>query len=138
MFHHFCWPPSISLNFSVAAVLLRWGTPALAFRWQPVVPIVDGVDYPGIIRLAPHAFVFQWRYTPATMLSRWNVPIDLCGFHPSIKSTLNLVVTPPGAGGTAGFSPGTPPSGFHLQTLYTQSVRVTLAPSVLPRLLARI
>ncbi|PRP83540.1 hypothetical protein PROFUN_04414 [Planoprotostelium fungivorum] len=53
------------------------------------------------------------------MLSRWNVPIDLCGFHPSIKSTLNLVVTPPGAGGTAGFSPGTPPSGVHLQTLYT-------------------
>lgn len=39
MFHHFCWPPSISLNFSVAAVLLRWDTLALAFHrlgwWCP-------------------------------------------------------------------------------------------------------
>ena len=147
MLHRLCGSPSIPLSFSLAAVLLRrrayrvslghWG------RLKSPTPSTHrlGRGLPGyLIRFAPHAFVSERQDTPSilpSLLAFYRVSTDFTPTHdiPDASEYLN----------PAGFKHGRrvklcdfmPDLMGRLQTLYAQSFRVTLAPPVLPRLLAQ-
>ena len=146
MFHRLCGSPSIPLSFSLAAVVPGGVLNALA-------PIVKGSNPPPpsthrlrrglpgyLILFAPHAFVPQRQYCARMLPS------------PSVFLLISTHVTA---------TPGIPHSSHifysasfdrmssvkpmdltinlakRLRTLYAQLFRTTLAPLVLPRLLAR-
>ena len=146
MLHRLCGSPSIPLSFILANVLPRWntycvcdGTEKQCFPTPSIHRLRRGL--PGyLILFAPHAFVpqcqFQSRKPPSPLVflpisthftATPVIPLSSPALQPtSIQSTSHLesrTFTPDLAG--------------RLRALYAQSFRTTLAPYVLPRLLAR-
>ena len=146
MLHRLCGSPSIPLSFILANVLPRWntycvscGTEAL---WAPT-PSIHRLrrGLPGyLILFAPHAF------EPQCQLQSSKPPSPLVFFLISTHSTatLGIPLTSPALKPNSFIcSSAVKPRAFtynllcHLHSLYAQSFRTTLAPYVLPRLLAR-
>ena len=141
-----CGSPSISLSFNLAAVLPRRDTYRVCFDTESqMLPSSSihrlGRGLPGyLILFAPHAF------EPQRQLQSSKPPSPLVFLLISTHSTATL--------GIPLTSPALQPSSFicssavklrdftynligRLHSLYAQSFRTTLAPYVLPRLLAR-
>ena len=146
MLHRLCGPPSIPLSFNLAIVLPRWDTYCVNCGTQWVSPRTPSIHrlqrgLPGyLILFAPHAFApqrqFQSRKPPSPLVflpisthftATPVIPLSSPALQPtSIQSNSHLesrTFTPDLAG--------------RLRALYAQSFRTTLAPYVLPRLLAR-
>ena len=146
MLHRLCGSPSIPLSFILANVLPRWnaycvcdGTEELCSPTPSIHRLPRGL--PGyLILFAPHAFApqrqFQSRKPPSPLVflpisthftATPVIPLSSPALQPtSIQSNSHLesrTFTPDLAG--------------RLRALYAQSFRTTLAPYVLPRLLAR-
>ena len=146
MLHRLCGSPSIPLSFILANVLPRWntycvcdGTEKQCFPTPSIHRLRRGL--PGyLILFAPHAFApqrqFQSRKPPSPLVflpisthftATPVIPLSSPALQPtSIQSNSHLesrTFTPDLAG--------------RLRALYAQSFRTTLAPYVLPRLLAR-
>ena len=144
MLHRLCGPPSIPLSFNLAAVLPRWIT--YHFRLgTDKKPIPSNhrlrCGLPGyLILFAPHAFVPQRQYC-ARMLPSPSVFL-LISTHvtatPGIPHSPHIFYS----ASFARMSSVKPMDltvnlAKRLRTLYAQLFRTTLAPLVLPRLLAR-
>ena len=145
MLHRLCGPPSIPLSFNLAIVLPRWSAYCVCCGTEgsPPTPSTHRLrrGLPGyLILFAPHAFVpqrqFQSRKPPSPLVflpisthftATPVIPLSSPALQPtSIQSNSHLksrTFTPDLAG--------------RLRALYAQSFRTTLAPYVLPRLLAR-
>ena len=141
-----CGPPSIPLSFNLAAVLPRWNTYCVNCGTEGVSPPTPSIHrlqrgLPGyLILFAPHAFApqrqFQSRKPPSPLVflpisthftATPVIPLSSPVLQPvSIKSNSHLE--------SRTFTPNL--TG-RLRALYAQSFRTTLAPYVLPRLLAR-
>ena len=144
--HCLCGPPSIPLSFNLAVVLPRWNTYCVNSGTEGVRPPTPSIHrlrrgLPGyLILFAPHAFApqrqFQSRKPPSPLVflpisthftATPVIPLSSPALQPtSIQSNSHLesrTFTPDLAG--------------RLRALYAQSFRTTLAPYVLPRLLAR-
>ncbi len=145
MFHRLCGSPSIPLSFSLAAVVPRWGTQRVSFGTHPYGQTPSAhrlqLGLPGyLILFAPLAFVPErqvWTGESATPQAFLLISTD---FTLTLAVPLSSSSLEPNS--LKGNSPVKPKAfTFHLygrlRTLYTQSNRVTLATSVLPRLLAR-
>ncbi len=141
-----CGPPSIPLSFNLAAVLPRRNAYCVYCGTEGVDPPTPSIHrlprgLPGyLILFAPHAFApqrqFQSRKPPSPLVflpisthftATPVIPLSSPALQPtSIQSNSHLesrTFTPDLAG--------------RLRALYAQSFRTTLAPYVLPRLLAR-
>ena len=140
-----CGSPSIPLSFNLAAVLPRWNAYCVNCGTEVCTPTPSihrlQRGLPGyLILFAPHAFApqrqFQSRKPPSPLVflpisthftATPVIPLSSPALQPtSIQSTSHLesrTFTPDLAG--------------RLRALYAQSFRTTLAPYVLPRLLAR-
>ena len=146
MLHRLCGPPSIPLSFNLAAVLPRrcayrvsYDTERLCHPTSSTHRLRRGL--PGyLILFAPHAFAPQRQY-------RTRSPPSPPVFFPiSTNFTSTLGIPRPSSElkpARIECSPQVEPRNFtpnctnRLRALYAQSIRVTLAPFVLPRLLAR-
>ena len=146
MLHRLCGPPSIPLSFNLAAVLPRrcayrvsYDTELLSNPTSSTHRLQRGL--PGyLILFAPHAFAPQRQ-------SRTRSPPSPPVFFPiSTNFTSTLGIPQPSSSLKSGGikrSPQVKPRNFtpnspnRLRALYAQSFRATLAPFVLPRLLAR-
>src|ERR1700744_6465930 len=146
MLHRLCGPPSIPLSFNLAAVLPRrcayrvsYDTERLGRPTSSTHRLQRGL--PGyLILFAPHAFAPQRQ-------SRTRLPPSPPVFFPiSTNFTSTLGIPQPSSPlkqpSIKPSPPGEPrnfPADFGrpLPPLYAQSFRATLAPFVLPRLLAR-
>ena len=146
MLHRLCGPPSIPLSFNLAAVLPRRcayrvssDTETLRAPTSSAHRLQRGL--PGyLILFAPHAFAPQRQ-------SRTRLPPSPPVFFPiSTNFTSTLGIPRPSAKlktGRLECTPQVKPRNFtpdkliRLRALYAQSFRATLAPFVLPRLLAR-
>lgn len=146
MLHRLCGPPSIHLSFNLAAVLPRRSTYRVNFATKSLkVPTASRHrlqrGLPGyLILFAPHAFAPQRQYQPRVS------PSPLVFLPISTHFTATPEIPHPSAVlKRASFEcrsqvePGAFTSNLtcRLRALYAQSFRLTLAPSVLPRLLAR-
>ena len=146
MLHRLCGSPSIPLSFILANVLPRWntycvcdGTEKQCFPTPSIHRLRRGL--PGyLILFAPHAF------EPQRQLSSSKPPSPLVFLLISTHSTatLGIPLTPPALQPTSIQSTShlesrtfTSDLAGRLRALYAQSFRTTLAPYVLPRLLAR-
>ena len=146
MLHRLCGSPSIPLSFNLAAVLPRWiaycvnsGTEGV----RPPTPSNHRLRHglPGyLILFAPHAFM------PQCQLQSSKSPSPLVFFLISthFTATLGIPLTSPALKPSSIQSNShlksrtfTPDLPGRLRALYAQSFRTTLAPYVLPRLLAR-
>ena len=145
MLHRLCGPPSIPLSFNLAVVLPRWSAYCVSCGTEDSSPTPSTHrlrrGLPGyLILFAPHAFApqrqFQSRKPPSPLVflpisthftATPVIPLSSPALQPtSIQSNSHLesrTFTPDLAG--------------RLRALYAQSFRTTLAPYVLPRLLAR-
>ena len=146
MLHRLCGSPSIPLSFILANVLPRWNTYCVCDGTEELCSPTPSIHrlrrgLPGyLILFAPHAFApqrqFQSRKPPSPLVflpisthftATPVIPLSSPALQPtSIQSTSHLesrTFTPDLAG--------------RLRALYAQSFRTTLAPYVLPRLLAR-
>ena len=146
MLHRLCGSPSIPLSFILANVLPRWNTYCVCCGTEELCSPTPSIHrlrrgLPGyLILFAPHAFApqrqFQSRKPPSPLVflpisthftATPVIPLSSPALQPtSIQSTSHLesrTFTPDLAG--------------RLRALYAQSFRTTLAPYVLPRLLAR-
>ena len=145
MLHRLCGPPSIPLSFNLAIVLPRWSAYCVCCGTEgsPPTPSTHRLrrGLPGyLILFAPHAF------EPQRQLQSSKSPSPLMFLLISTHSTATL--------GIPLTSPALKLSSFRcssavklraftsnllcrLHSLYAQSFRTTLAPYVLPRLLAR-
>ena len=140
-----CGPPSIPLSFNLAVVLPRWITYRFRLATDCVSPTVSyhrlQCGLPGyLILFAPHAFApqrqFQSRKPPSPLVflpisthftATPVIPLSSPALEPSsFQSNSHLK--------SRTFTPDLP---GRLRALYAQSFRTTLAPYVLPRLLAR-
>ena len=146
MLHRLCGPPSIPLSFNLAAVLPRrcayrvsYDTERLGRPTSSAHRLRRGL--PGyLILFAPHAFAPQRQ-------NRTSEPPSPPVFHPiSTNFTSTLGIPRPSSAlkpTRIKCSPQVKPRNFtpdqmhRLRALYAQSIRATLAPFVLPRLLAR-
>ena len=146
MLHRLCGPPSIPLSFNLAAVLPRrcayrvsYDTEALGAPTSSAHRLQRGL--PGyLILFAPHAFAPQrqlWSSRPPS-------PPVFLRISTNFTSTLAVPLTSPGLKipsikGSSKVEPWdfTPDLKTRLRALYAQLFRTTLAPFVLPRLLAR-
>ena len=146
MLHRLCGPPSIPLSFNLAAVLPRrcayrvsCDTEELGSPTSSTHRLRRGL--PGyLILFAPHAFAPQRQ-------SRSREPPSPPVFFPiSTNFTSTLGIPRPSSAlkpARIKRSPQVEPRNFtsdctnRLRALYAQSIRATLAPFVLPRLLAR-
>jgi hypothetical protein len=146
MLHRLCGPPSIPLSFNLAAVLPRrcayrvsYDTELLGNPTSSTHRLQRGL--PGyLILFAPHAFAPQrqlWTRLP---------PSPPVFFPISTNFTSTLGIPQPSSTlkpARIECSPQVKPRNFtsnctnRLRALYAQSFRATLAPFVLPRLLAR-
>ena len=146
MLHRLCGPPSIPLSFNLAVVLPRWiaycvnsGTEGV----RPPTPSYHRLQcgLPGyLILFAPHTFApqrqLQSSKSPSPLVflpisthftATPGIPLTSPALKPdSIQSNSHLK--------SRTFTPDLP---GRLRALYAQSFRTTLAPYVLPRLLAR-
>ena len=145
MLHRLCGSPSIPLSFNLAVVLPRWSAYCVCCGTDHLWPTPSTHrlrrGLPGyLILFAPHAFApqrqFQSRKPPSPLVflpisthftATPVIPLSSPALQPtSIQSNSHLesrTFTPDLAG--------------RLRALYAQSFRTTLAPYVLPRLLAR-
>ena len=140
-----CGSPSISLSFNLAAVLLRRDTYRVSFDTADNSASSSihrlGRGLPGyLILFAPHAF------EPQRQLQSSESPSPLVFLLISTHSTATLGIpftSPVLQFNSFKCSSMVKPWAFtlnllnHLRSLYAQSFRTTLAPYVLPRLLAR-
>ena len=141
-----CGPPSIPLSFNLAAVLPRWITYCVNCGTEGVSPPTPSNHrlqrgLPGyLILFAPHAF------EPQRQLSSSKPPSPLVFLPISTHFTATPVIPL----SSPALQPASIQSNSHLESrtftpdltgrlraLYAQSFRTTLAPYVLPRLLAR-
>ncbi len=138
--------PSIPLSFNLAAVLPRWDTYCVNCGTQGVSPRTPSIHrlqrgLPGyLILFAPHAFAPQRQLLssrPPSPLVFLRISTHFTATHgippasPSLKTSSfesSLWVKP------IDFTSNLP---ARLRALYAQLFRITLAPYVLPRLLAR-
>ena len=146
MLHRLCGSPSIPLSFILANVLPRWNTYCVCcgteYLWYPT-PSIHRLQrgLPGyLILFAPHAFApqrqFQSRKPPS--------PLVFLPISTHFTATLGIPLTSPALKPSSIQSNSqletrtfTPDLNGRLRALYAQSFRTTLAPYVLPRLLAR-
>jgi hypothetical protein len=146
MLHRLCGPPSIPLSFNLAAVLPRrcayhvsYDTEQLRHPTSSAHRLQRGL--PGyLILFAPHAFAPQrqsWTRSPPS-------PPMFFPISTNFTSTLGIprpspTLKPPRIERSPQVKPRnfTPDDESRLRALYAQSFRATLAPFVLPRLLAR-
>ena len=145
MLHRLCGPPSIPLSFNLAVVLPRWSAYCVSCGTEDSSPTPSTHrlrrGLPGyLILFAPHAFApqrqFQSRKPPSPLVflpisthftATPVIPLSSPALQPtSIQSNSHLE--------SRTF---TPDLNRRLHALYAQSFRTTLAPYVLPRLLAR-
>ena len=147
MLHRLCGSPSIPLSFILANVLPRWNTYCVSGGTEGLCPPTPSIHrlprgLPGyLILFAPHAFEPQCQLQSSKPPSP---PVFLL-ISTHFTATPGIPLTPPALQpNSSKSSPGVKPRAFtsglpgHLRSLYTQSIRITLAPYVLPRLLARI
>ena len=146
MLHRLCGSPSIPLSFILANVLPRWntycvsdGTEKLCLPTPSIHRLPRGL--PGyLILFAPHAFEPQRQLQSSKSPS----PLVFLPISTHFTATLGIPLTSPA------LKPDSIQSNSHLKSrtftpdlpgrlraLYAQSFRTTLAPYVLPRLLAR-
>ena len=146
MLHRLCGSPSIPLSFILANVLPRWNTYCVCCAtdslWEPTASIHRlRRGLPGyLILFAPHAFEPQRQLQSSKPPSP---PVFLL-ISTHFTATLGIPLTSPALSfNSFQSSPGVEPRAFtsdllnRLRSLYTQYIRITLAPYVLPRLLAR-
>ena len=146
MLHRLCGSPSIPLSFILANVLPRWNTYCVCGGTDGLCPPTPSIHrlrrgLPGyLILFAPHAFEPQ-RQLPS---SKPPSPLVFLLISTHFTATLGIPLTSPALQSNSfKSSPGVEPQPFtsdlldRLRSLYTQSIRITLAPYVLPRLLAR-
>ena len=146
MLHRLCGPPSIPLSFNLAAVLPRrcayrvsCDTERLGLPTSGTHRLQRGL--PGyLILFAPHAFAPQRQYRSREPPS----PLMFFPISTNFTSTLGIPLSSPelelrSIKRNSQVKPGAFTSDFQsrLRALYAQSFRATLAPFVLPRLLAR-
>ena len=145
MLHRLCGPPSIPLSFNLAIVLPRWSAYCVCCGTEgsPPTPSTHRLrrGLPGyLILFAPHAFVpqrqFQSRKPPSPLV------FFLISTH--FTATLGIPLPSPALKpcsitGSSNLESWAFTYNLHsrLRALYAQSFRTTLAPYVLPRLLAR-
>ena len=146
MLHRLCGSPSIPLSFILANVLPRWNAYCVNFAtdslWKPIASIHRlPRGLPGyLILFAPHAFAPQRQLRPSKSPS----PLVFLPISTHFTATLGIPLT------SSALKPTSLQSNSHLESrtftsdligrlhaLYAQSFRTTLAPYVLPRLLAR-
>ena len=141
-----CGPPSIPLSFNLAAVLPRRDAYCVYSGTEGVSPPTPSNHrlqrgLPGyLILFATHAFVPQRQLKP----SRPPSPLVFLPISTHFTATPGIPLSSPSLKSCSlqsrprlengGF---TPDLQNHLRALYAQSFRTTLAPYVLPRLLAR-
>ena len=145
MLHRLCGPPSIPLSFNLAVVLPRWSAYCVCCGTEDSSPTPSTHRLPRglpgyLILFAPHAFApqrqFQSRKPPSPLVflpisthftATPVIPLSSPALEPSsFQSNSHLK--------SRTFTPDLP---GRLRALYAQSFRTTLAPYVLPRLLAR-
>ena len=141
-----CGPPSIPLSFNLAAVLPRWitycvnsGTEWFSHPTPSNHRLQCGL--PGyLILFATHTFVPQRQLKP----SRPPSPLVFLPISTHFTATPGIPLSSPslqsGSFQSSSYLENrtfTPNLPDHLRALYAQSFRTTLAPYVLPRLLAR-
>ena len=151
MLHRLCGPPSIPLSFTLASILPRRETSRVSFDppvWHPCGAKTQRPSFHRLrlrllgylIPFAPLAFVPQCQSRPSRVLSPWVFFPSSTHFTatPGIPST-PTVLQPPSFPCRSSVKRWdlTRDLGGHLRTLYAQSFRITLASSVLPRLLAQ-
>ena len=146
MLHRLCGPPSIPLSFNLAVVLPRWITYCVNSGTEGVRPPTPSNHrlrhgLPGyLILFATHAFVPQRQLKP----SRPPSPLVFLPISTHFTATPGIPLTSPALKPSSIQSNShlksrtfTPDLPGRLRALYAQSFRTTLAPYVLPRLLAR-
>ena len=146
MLHRLCGSPSIPLSFILANVLPRWNTYCVCCGTEELCSPTPSIHrlrrgLPGyLILFAPHAF------EPQRQLQSSKSPSPLVFLLISTHSTATLGIpftSPVLQFNSFMCSSTVKPWAFthnllnHLRSLYAQSFRTTLAPYVLPRLLAR-
>ena len=141
-----CGPPSIPLSFNLAAVLPRWITYCVNCGTEGVSPPTPSNHrlprgLPGyLILFAPHAFApqrqFQSRKPPSPLVF---LPISTHFTATPVIPLSSPALQPTSIQSTSHLESRTFTSDLagRLRALYAQSFRTTLAPYVLPRLLAR-
>ncbi len=146
MLHRLCGPPSIHLSFNLAAVLPRRSTYRVNFATKCARHPTAGRHrlrrgLPGyLILFATHAFAPQCQCQSRRPPS----PLVFLPISTHFTATPGIPITSPALKLTSIQSNShlesrtfTPDLISRLHALYAQSFRTTLAPSVLPRLLAR-
>ena len=146
MLHRLCGPPSIPLSFNLAAVLPRRCAYRVSYDTEGLGPPTSSAHrlqrgLPGyLILFAPHAFAPQRQYRTRSPPS----PPVFFPISTNFTSTLGIPrpsseLKPARIERSPQVKPGnfTPNCTDRLRALYAQSIRATLAPFVLPRLLAR-
>ena len=141
-----CGPPSIPLSFNLAAVLPRWITYCVNSGTDGVSPPTPSnhrlqCGLPGyLILFAPHTFAPQRQLQSSKSPS----PLVFLPISTHFTATLGIPLTSPALKPSSIQSNShlksrtfTPDLPGRLRALYAQSFRTTLAPYVLPRLLAR-
>eukprot|EP00824_Muranothrix_gubernata_P007011 TRINITY_DN18_c0_g1_i23.p1 TRINITY_DN18_c0_g1~~TRINITY_DN18_c0_g1_i23.p1 ORF type:complete len:285 (+),score=-53.29 TRINITY_DN18_c0_g1_i23:757-1611(+) len=145
MLHRLCGPPSIPLSFIVANVLPRWITQCFRSVADYVSPTTSNHrlrrGLPGyLILFAPHAFVHQRQLQLSKLPSQSVFCVISMHFtatqHIPPTSTKFKTISINGSF-TVELQDFTTDLIVRLRTLQTQQIRITLASSVLPRLLAR-
>ena len=146
MLHRLCGSPSIPLSFILANVLPRWntycvcdGTEKQCFPTPSIHRLRRGL--PGyLILFAPHAFEPQRQL----LSSKPPSPLVFLPISTHFTATLGIPLTSPALKPDSIQSNShlksrtfTPDLPSRLRALYAQLFRTTLAPYVLPRLLAR-
>ena len=146
MLHRLCGSPSIPLSFILANVLPRRNTYCVRCGTKGPCPLTPSVHrlrrgLPGyLILFAPHAFAPQRQLRPSKSPS----PLVFLPISTHFTATLGIPLA------SSALKPTSLQSNSHLKSrtftpdligrlhaLYAQSFRTTLAPYVLPRLLAR-
>ncbi len=146
MLHRLCGSPSIPLSFILANVLPRWNTYCVCCGTESLCDPTPSIHrlrrgLPGyLILFAPHAFEPQ-RQLPS---SKPPSPLVFLLISTHFTATLGIPLTSPALEyHRVQCSPGVEPPPFtsdvqlRRRSLYTELIGITLAPYVLPRLLAR-
>ncbi len=146
MLHRLCGSPSIPLSFILANVLPRWNTYCVCCGTEELCSPTPSIHrlrrgLPGyLILFAPHAFEPQRQSSSSKPPS----PLVFLLISTHFTATPGIPLTSTSLKNSSfKCSLKVEPSGFtsdlpsRLRSLYTQSFRTTLAPYVLPRLLAR-
>ena len=145
MLHRLCGPPSIPLSFNLAVVLPRWSAYCVSCGTEDSSPTPSTHrlrrGLPGyLILFAPHAFApqrqFQSRKPPSPLVF---LPISTHFTATPVIPLSSPALQPTSIQSTSHLESRTFTSDLagRLRALYAQSFRTTLAPYVLPRLLAR-